>query len=141
MSAPLSSLLLIIAAGIPAAANAQATSSPGELGGSLLQVILSLVVVVLLLVGSIYLLKRLSAPRGSAAGLLRVIAGAAVGTRERVVIVEVGDTWLVLGVAPGSVTPLHQLPRQVLAPAGEPAALGKDFAGWLKQVMVRRNAG
>lgn len=140
MRANHSKLLPAIAAALPAVTNAQASVSPGELGGSLLQVILSLAVVLALLIGSIYLLKRLSAPRGSAAGLLRVIAGTAVGTRERVVMVEIGDTWLVLGVAPGSVTALHQLPRQVLTTASEPNAVGKDFSGWLKQVMDRRNA-
>ena len=139
MSTPFPLLLLTIAAAVPAVANAQVPANPADFGGSLLQVILSLVLVVLLLVGSLYLLKRFSAPRGAAAGMLRVIAGTAVGTRERVVMVEVGDTWLVLGVAPGSVTPLHQLPRQVLTPASETA--GKDFAGWLKQVMDRRDAG
>ena len=133
-------LLPLIAATLPAVANAQAGTSSGELGSSLLQVILSLALVLVLLIGSIYLLKRLSTPRGSAAGLLRVIAGAAVGTRERVVMVEIGDTWLVLGVAPGSVTALHQLPRQVPTTVSEPTAGGKDFSGWLKQVMERRNA-
>jgi flagellar protein FliO/FliZ len=141
MNTRLPPLLLTFVAAIPSVANAQVTATPAEFGGNLLQVILSLVLVVLLLVGSLYLLKRLSVPRGAAAGMLRVIAGTAVGTRERVVIVEVGDAWLVLGVAPGSVTPLHQLPRQVLTPASEPTAFAKDFAGWLKQVMDRRERG
>lgn len=123
----------------PAMALAQASAATTDLGGSVLQVLLSLVVVVLLLIGSLYLLKRLSAPRGANAGLLRVIAGTAIGTRERVVVVEIADTWLVLGVAPGSVTPLHQLPRQTLTAASTTAVTGKDFAGWLKQVMDRRN--
>ncbi|MDD5176113.1 MAG: flagellar biosynthetic protein FliO [Sterolibacterium sp.] len=141
MSTRLPPSFLTIASALPAVANAQTVAPTGELGGSLLQVLLSLILVVLLLIGSLYLLKRLSAPRGTAAGLLRVIAGTAVGTRERVVVVEVGETWLVLGVAPGSVTPLHQMPRQEVTASSDPAALGKDFAGWLKQVMDRRNAG
>lgn len=124
----------------PVAALAQANPPAAELGGGVLQVILSLIVVVLLLVGSLYVLKRLSAPRGAAAGLLRVIAGTAVGSRERVVVVEIADTWLVLGVTPGSVTPLHQLPRRTLPHVDQAAGAGKDFAGWLKQVMDRRNA-
>jgi len=39
------------------------------------------------------------------------------GQRERVVIVEVAGTWLVLGVAPGQVSKLHELP----APAADAA--------------------
>ncbi|MFA6311253.1 MAG: flagellar biosynthetic protein FliO [Sterolibacterium sp.] len=124
----------------PGAAMAQAATPAAELGGNILQVILSLIVVVVLLFGSLYVLKRLSAPRGVAAGLLRVIGAAAVGSRERVVVVEIADTWLVLGVTPGSVTALHQLPRQTLPSVDETGSPGKDFAGWLKQVMDRRNA-
>ncbi|TRZ91943.1 MAG: flagellar biosynthetic protein FliO [Rhodocyclaceae bacterium] len=135
---PLIFVSLCLAA--PAVALAETASPAPEFGGSILQVILSLILVVLLLFGSLYVLKKLSAPRGVAAGLLRVIAGAAVGSRERVVVVEIGDTWLVLGVAPGSITALHQLPRRALPSVDEAGQGGKDFAGWLKQVMDRRNA-
>ncbi len=141
MNARLPHFLLTTASATPALAVAQGTAAT-ELGGGVLQVVLSLAAVVLLLVGSLYLLKRISAPRGAAAGLLRVIAGTAVGPRERVVLVEIGDTWLVLGVAPGRVTPLHQLPRPAKPTASEAVVPGKEknFAGWLKQVMDRRNA-
>ncbi len=129
--------LLLSATAAPQLAAAQAVAVP-ELGGSLVQMLLGLGVVLLLLFASLSLLKRLAAPRGAAAGLLRIVAGTAVGTRERVVVVEVGDTWLVLGVAPGRVTALSQVPRQEM-PAVTPLP-GKDFAGWLKQVMDRGNA-
>lgn len=43
---------------------------------------------------------------------LDVIGSTAVGNRERVVIVEVEGTWLVLGVGNGQVTKLHELPAQ-----------------------------
>ena len=124
----------------PSLALAQGTAANAELGSGVLQVVLSLALVVLLLIGSLYLLKRISGPRGAAAGLLRVISSTAVGTRERVVLLEVGNTWLVLGVAPGSVTSLHQLPRMAKPLVDEAVAPGKDFAAWLKQVMDRRNA-
>ena len=133
-------LLFTFAFAAPApAALAQSAPPAVDAGAGLLAVILGLGVVIALLVGALWLLKRLTAPRGAAAGLLRVVAGAAVGPRERVVLVEVGDAWLVLGVAPGQVNALHQLPRQAVAPdAAAPA--GKDFGAWLKQVMERKNA-
>jgi flagellar protein FliO/FliZ len=68
--------------------------------------------------------------------LLRVIAGTAVGTRERVVVLEVGSTWLVLGVAPGRVTALAEMPREKLPAQPEPGE-AKDFAGRLKQLIDR----
>jgi len=140
MNTRLFHFLLPSVAAIPALASAQVAATPIEAGSSLLQVILSLLAVLLLLVGTLYFLKCLSAPRGAGAGLLRIIAGAAVGTRERVVVVEVGDTWLVLGVAPGSVTALHLLPRQDVPAADPTSSGGMDFAGRLKHMMERRRA-
>ena len=131
---------LPLLAALPGAALAQAAGAPlPEAGTGLLQVAYGLGVVIAALIGALWLLKRVSAPRGAAAGALRVIAGAAVGARERVVLVEIGETWLVVGVAPGQVSALHELPRGQLAPPG-PAPAGRDFGAWLKQVMERRNA-
>ena len=99
--------------------------------------ILGLAVVLALLIASLWLLKRLSMPRGAASGLMRVVSGTPIGPRERVVILEIGSTWLVLGVAPGHVSTLAEIPRQPLPQAEAPSQA--NFAGWLKQVMDRRH--
>jgi len=110
--------------------------------GGMLQFGLGLAIVLGLIVAAGWLMKRFSIGP-SASGLVRVIAGAAVGQRERVVVVEIGDTWMVLGVAPGRVSALHTLPRgeasvamQQTAPALNPAS----FAAWLKETMEKRRA-
>jgi flagellar protein FliO/FliZ len=139
MHLPFRLLLVACALAAPAVLAQPPAPAAPEIGGSLLQVILGLGVVIALLFGALWLLKRLSAPRGAAAGILRVVAGAAVGPRERIVLVEVGDTWLVVGVAPGQVSALHQLPRQSLA-AAPTAPAGKDFGAWLRQMTERKNA-
>ena len=54
--------------------------------------------------------------------LIKVVSSAMVGQRERVVVVEVGSTWLVLGVAAGQVRALHTMPAETL-PAAPAAAL------------------
>jgi flagellar protein FliO/FliZ len=41
---------------------------------------------------------------------VRTVGGVSLGGKERVAVVEIGDTWLVLGAAPGSVRLLHTLP-------------------------------
>ena len=109
-------------------------------GGSLWQLFLALGIVLALVIGSLWVLKKLLAPRGERAGFLRVVAGTAVGTRERVVIVEVGGTWLVLGVAPGRVTALAEVPRQPTAtqPASPAPSAGEGFSGWLRRLTPRR---
>ena len=58
---------------------------------------------------------------------------------------HLGEQVLVLGVAPGSVTRLHDMKRSELPlpadAAGIAAPAGKAFAAWLKQATERRNAG
>ena len=65
-----------------------------------------------------------------------------VGPRERVVLVEVADKVLVLGVSPGRITALHTLDAIDLPTAPgdtpSPAAGGPDFQAWLKQTLERR---
>lgn len=57
--------------------------------------------------------RGLMGSSGSAAGS-RVISAVAVGPNQRVVTVEIGPvgnrTWLILGVTPQAITPLHTLP-------------------------------
>ena len=133
------SRLLIALAALPGPALAEGAQAIPDAGTSILQMILGLVVVLGMLVATLWVMKRLAAPRGAASNLLRVVGGTAVGPRERVVVVEVGSNWLVLGVAPGRVSALAEMPRQEMAPPTA-AETPKDFPGWLKHVMERRNA-
>jgi flagellar protein FliO/FliZ len=50
-------------------------------------------------------------PGMGAQGAVKVVGTTAVGTRERVVVVEVDRTWLLLGVGGGNVRLLHTLPK------------------------------
>jgi flagellar protein FliO/FliZ len=121
------------------AAGADTVAAPSAVGaGSLLQFGLGLAIVLGLILGAGWFMKRFSfGPSG--AGLIKVIAGAPVGQRERVVVVEIGDTWMVLGVAPGRVHTLHTLPRGNHSASHTPAeGAPPGFAAWLKQTMDKR---
>ena len=121
-----------------AAERAQATA-PAISMGSLVQMMLGLAVV-LAFVGAIaWIMKRFSLTPNAAGGAVKVIGGAAVGTRERVVLVEVAGIWLVLGVAPGQVRALAQMPKSEMAAESAPAAC-KSFQDWLKQIMEKGHA-
>ncbi|MFL4555317.1 flagellar biosynthetic protein FliO [Yersinia kristensenii] len=68
--------------------------------------------ILLLILFAAWLVRRLGfAPQARNNKLLNVRASCQVGQRERVVIVEVDNTWLVLGVTAQQVTPLHTLER------------------------------
>lgn len=106
--------------------------------GNVLQVLFGLAIVLLVMWGCARLLKRYSGARGSAAGALRVLGGVAVGQRERVVMVEVGETWLIVGVAPGRVNALHVMPRLADAPQAPAPAPAGGFAASLARFTGRR---
>jgi len=109
--------------------------SPVTFSG-LLQVLLGLALVVAAIVATGWLLRRIG-PSQSAGGLLRVVGGVMVGPRERLVVVEVGEQWLVLGVAAGSVNLLQALPKGAGAPlAGTQAGAGGALdPAWLKRLL------
>ncbi|GAB4115095.1 MAG: hypothetical protein Fur0026_00410 [Sideroxydans sp.] len=108
--------------------------------GSMVQVIVSLLLVLAAVLAVAWVLKRINLPRQGAGNVLRVISGITVGQRERVVLLEVNDTWLVVGVAPGQVRTLHTLPKGMLPAEGTPAAEAKSFRSFLQQMREKRNA-
>ncbi len=131
-------LPLSFAAAAAGQAAPQIPASPVSLG-SLLQVLFGLVLVLAAVAGTAWLLKRLAPGQVGMGGVVKVVGGVAVGPKERLVLVEIGDTWLVLGVAPGRVSAVHNMPK----PQGG-AGLGGEtvpegvFASWLKQATQRR---
>ncbi len=115
---------------------------PG-LASGFAQMLLGLGVVIVLLLASLWLIKRLTAPRGPAAGL-KVLGGVAIGSRERLVLVEVGDKVLVLGVTATNINTLHTTDAGSLALSAPPAGPERrepEFAGWLKRSLERRRDG
>jgi flagellar protein FliO/FliZ len=103
-------------------------------GGFMLQFLAGLAIVLVSIVGLAWLMKRAGGLRASAHGTLRVIDGIALSARERIVLVQVGDTQVLLGVAPGRVNRVHVLDEKVAVSAPAETA-PVNFAERLKQVM------
>jgi flagellar protein FliO/FliZ len=114
-----------------AAGTAQTVISPAS---SILQVMAGLVIVLLLLGGAAWTLKRMGNFRQQVPGAMRVLGAVAVGQRERVVLIEIAHTWLFVGVAPGSVSALHSMPKGTgtVLPVAAPQ-MEQNFATWLKR--------
>lgn len=124
---------LLALAASPAFAAAAPTPAEVDAGG-LLRVCLSLAVVIALILASGWVLRRLQGGGVRVGGNLRCIESIAVGMKERVVLVQAGETQMLLGVAPGNVRTLHVFdqPIAVTTPnAVSPAAAFKTvFAQW-----------
>lgn len=101
-----------------------------------------LLIIGLILLGA-WVVKLVNPQRALHSQRLRVIASTGVGQRERVVIVEVENTWLVLGVASGQVSKLHELAKPPNTVSASPAEQD-SFAlrlGRLLQQPDRNRAG
>ncbi|MFN0313502.1 MAG: flagellar biosynthetic protein FliO [Burkholderiales bacterium] len=115
----------------------QAAALPGSNSFySLLQVFFALAVVLGVIGLFAWVLRRMSQGQHFGGGLLKIRGGVMLGPKERVVLLEVADTWIVVGVGAGQVTALHSMPR----PAGSDS-LPSDapspgtFNSWLQRAM------
>ncbi len=108
--------LLMAAPGLIRAAEQKGGQTPPEqLGpGTALQVLLALLLVLALIGAMAWMIRRFGNVSGvGRSGPLKVITAVSVGQRERVVLIEVGERQLLLGVAPGRVEKLHVLEQPV----------------------------
>ena len=104
---------------------------------SAVPVVLGLALVLAFVAAAAWLIRRLQATSLAGAAALRVVGGVAVGQRERVILLEVDETWIVLGVAPGQVSALHQMPRPASAAATHHAvADASPFAARFRQMLA-----
>lgn len=136
----MSRLLRLLAASMlvgPAAA--QDPASPVG-PGSLLQVFAGLVLVLLLVAAAAWALRRIGHVPGLSNQAIKLVGAASVGSRERVVLLEVAGTWIVVGVAPGQVRSLATLPKAEL-PATPVSPATPAFAQWLQRFTDRTHAG
>ena len=85
--------------------------------GAVLQTLVGLAVVIGLVFGCAWLARRFGFQPARRGGPLKVVSSVGLGAKESATIVEIGDTWLVLGVAPGNVRVLHTLPAGSVATA------------------------
>lgn len=136
-------VLPMLASAAEATRPAYVPPPPAVSSGSILQVIISLVLVLVAVVLVAWMLKRMNLAQQGGSGLLKVVGGVAIGQRERVVLVEIDDTWLVVGVGPGQIRTLHTLakPQDAVAPGGpafEPGA--NKFASLLSGVLNRSSS-
>ena len=90
----------------------------------LLQVSGALIAIIALILAAAWLVKRLG---------LKISASASLGARERVVVVDVEDARLVLGVTAGQINLLHKLPPS--APTEEIPQT--DFQSVMKNLLKR----
>ncbi len=114
----------------------QRTTTPvgdGIVTADPISVIGGLLIVLLFIFLIAWLVKRIGAlPLSNNMAVMKTIAAISVGPREKVVLIEVGEQQILVGVAPGRVSHLHTLETKI--DSNSPSA-SSEFSKKLKQIL------
>lgn len=91
-----------------------------------------LVAVVAVIYGCAWIIRRMNGMTGMNNSAMRVVSVMAVGTRERVVLVEVGGKQILLGITPSAIRTLHVFDEPVVDAGAPPSG---DFARRLQDMI------
>jgi len=72
-----------------------------------------LAVILLLIFGLAWLMKKMQLTQHSQNGLIQIISAISVGHRDRIALLQVGDEQLLVGMTPGRIVKLHTLKENV----------------------------
>lgn len=140
----LSGLSFAVGAALPTVPTPAPEAAPAYAAAGLLQAGFGLALVLALIFLCAWALRRFGLQQIGGNRLLKVVSSVMVGQRERVVVVEVGDAWLVLGVAAGQVSALHTMAAQHQPPAQSAQAANASsgvsaFSQTLRQSLQQLN--
>ncbi len=113
----------------PAATALEPISSP-----YLLKLTGGLILVVLVIFALAWLVKKFNLAQQSQGGLIRIVAGVSIGTRDRIVLLQVGEEQILVGLTPGRIEKLHTLAEPLALPGERPAAAA-SFAEKINRLM------
>lgn len=137
------SLLLLASSAVQALEGTRPAYSPPPVTvntESVMQMIFSLLLVLAAIVAVSWLFKRMNLAQQGTGNLLKVIGSVAIGQRERAVLIEINDTWLVVGVGPGQIRTLHTLAKTEDSPSDNQKNSDNKFARMLAPLISKRNA-
>ncbi|WP_090206461.1 flagellar biosynthetic protein FliO [Pseudomonas asplenii] len=137
MSRLLGALLLLPLSALaaePAVTAAAAPAAGGVMVGQLTQVVLGLLLVLGVIFVLAWLIRRVQQAGPTGKGqVIELVGSRVLGPRDRLVLVQVGNEQILLGLTPGTITPLHVLKEPVKVTSGEPAT--PEFAQRLMELL------
>ena len=131
-------LPLSVLAAEPATTSAAATAAPAVgsgVAGQLTQLVFGLLLVLGLIFFLAWLLRRLQQAGPAGKGqVIELIGSRALGPRDRLMLVQVGNEQILLGLSPGTITALHVLKEPVQVPSTSEKAT-PEFAQHLLKIL------
>lgn len=113
-------------------------AAPAPVFGGVLQVGLALLLVIAAIAATAWLLRRFGPAHLAGGSAMRIVGGVMLSQRERLVLVEIGETWLVVGVAPGQVSAVHSMPRPAQSELPPQSLPQTGFAERLQETWRKR---
>lgn len=101
--------------------------------------IMSLLIVLALIIISALVLKRFNLTQ-QGSSQLKIIASLSLGAKERVVVIQIGEQQLVLGVCPQQISLLQNLEKPIDVQAGKPLAVSTNILSFLQKNNSKANA-
>jgi flagellar protein FliO/FliZ len=123
----------VVTTAAPAAAAPVAGTLGSGIGGQLLQLVLGLLLVIGLIFVLAWLMRRVQRAGPAGNQVIKLVGSRALGTRDRLVLVQVGNEQVLLGVSPGSITALHVMKEAVDVP--DPQNAPPEFAKRLLEAL------
>lgn len=128
-------LLALPLSALAAVPVAQVAAAPavGSVSGQLTQLVLGLLLVIGLIFVLAWLMRRVQRIGPGNGQVIELVGSRALGPRDRLVLVQVGEEQILLGITPGRITPLHVLKTPVDAVKTEAAT--PEFAQRLMELL------
>jgi len=116
------------------ATTAAAPVASSGVAGQLTQLVFGLLLVLGLIFFLAWLLRRVQQAGPAGKGqVIELIGSRALGPRDRLMLVQVGNEQILLGLSPGTITALHVLKEPVQVPSSEKAT--PEFAQRLMDIL------
>ncbi|WP_322614347.1 flagellar biosynthetic protein FliO [Pseudomonas sp. BIC9C] len=111
---------VLAAEAVAVATTAAAPTVSSGVGGQLTQLVFGLLLVLGLIFLLAWLLRRVQQAGPAGKGqVIDIVGSRALGPRDRLMLVQVGNEQILLGLSPGNITALHVLKEPVQVPSTE----------------------
>jgi flagellar protein FliO/FliZ len=100
---------------------------------TILKTLLALVLMSVVLFGLLYLVKKMQMSVPGLSRHMKVVGAVPLGQKERLVMIEIYEEWLILGVTSHQIQVLHRLPKP--PPEERPEQMKQSFMKILHQKM------
>ncbi|WP_122572619.1 flagellar biosynthetic protein FliO [Pseudomonas viridiflava] len=125
--------LALAAEPVAQAAPALTNTVSSGMGGQVMQLLFGLLLVVGLIFALAWVMRRVQRVGPNNSQIIELVSTRAIGPRDRLVLVQVGNEQVLLGITPGNITTLHVLKEPVQVPVREQAT--PEFAQRLLDLM------